>query len=217
MKSIALLHTVQSVADIFGKELQEFLPEPVIIRNLWDDYLANHPQEVGEFTIENRSRLFLDMKSLEMTNADVIAVTCSTLTPIVEKIRPFISVPVIAIDDAMGRKAAKEGNKILVLATAGSTLDPTADKIYGEAEKIGKKVIIDKVAVKEAYRTMEMDRHDEILKKAAKKIKGYDCIVLAQASMAHLEKAISEITNCKTLTSPGLCMEEIKETLKKIS
>ena len=160
------------------------------------------------------------MKSLEMTNADVIAVTCSTLTPIVEKIRPFISVPVIAIDDAMGRKAAKEGNKILVLATAGSTLDPTADKIYGEAEKIGKKVIIDKVAVKEAYealRTMEMDRHDEILKKAAKKIKGYDCIVLAQASMAHLEKAISEITNCKTLTSPGLCMEEIKETLKKIS
>ena len=220
MKSIALLHTVQSVADIFGKELQEFLPEPVIIRNLWDDYLANHPQEVGEFTIENRSRLFLDMKSLEMTNADVIAVTCSTLTPIVEKIRPFISVPVIAIDDAMGRKAAKEGNKILVLATAGSTLDPTADKIYGEAEKIGKKVIIDKVAVKEAYealRTMEMDRHDEILKKAAKKIKGSDCIVLAQASMAHLEKAISEITNCKTLTSPGLCMEEIKETLKKIS
>ena len=62
MKSIALLHTVQSVADIFGKELQEFLPEPVIIRNLWDDYLANHPQEVGEFTIENSSRLFLDMK-----------------------------------------------------------------------------------------------------------------------------------------------------------
>ena len=112
MKSIALLHTVQSVADIFGKELQEFLPEPVIIRNLWDDYLANHPQEVGEFTIENRSRLFLDMKSLEMTNADVIAVTCSTLTPIVEKIRPFISVPVIAIDDAMGRKAAKEGKTL---------------------------------------------------------------------------------------------------------
>ena len=52
MKSIALLHTVQSVADIFGKELQEFLPEPVIIRNLWDDYLAN----AGSWRIHNRKQ-----------------------------------------------------------------------------------------------------------------------------------------------------------------
>ena len=61
MKSIALLHTVQSVADSFGKNLQDYLSEEVVIRNLWDDYLANNPQEVGEFTKNNRTRLFMDM------------------------------------------------------------------------------------------------------------------------------------------------------------
>ena len=75
MKSIALLHTVQSVADSFGKNLQDYLSEEVVIRNLWDDYLANNPQEVGEFTKNNRTRLFMDMKSLEMTEPDLIAVT----------------------------------------------------------------------------------------------------------------------------------------------
>ena len=219
MKSIALLHTVQSVADSFGKNLQDYLSKEVVIRNLWDDYLANNPQEVGEFTKNNRTRLFMDMKSLEMTEPDLIAVTCSTLTPVVEMIRPFIKVPVIAIDDAMGKKAAKEGSNILVMATAESTLGPTVSKIQREADAMSKSVVIRKLAVTEAFgalKAMEMERHDKILKEAAKDIKGYDCIVLAQASMAHLESAIAEITGCQVLSSPGLCMKEIKDTLEKI-
>lgn len=219
MKSIALLHTVQSVADSFGKNLQDYLSKEVVIRNLWDDYLANNPQEVGEFTKNNRTRLFMDMKSLEMTEPDLIAVTCSTLTPVVEMIRPFIKVPVIAIDDAMGKKAAKEGSNILVMATAESTLEPTVSKIQREADTMSKSVVIRKLAVTEAFgalKAMEMERHDKILKEAAKDIKGYDCIVLAQASMAHLESAIAEITGCQVLSSPGLCMKEIKDTLEKI-
>ena len=219
MKSIALLHTVQSVADSFGKNLQDYLSKEVVIRNLWDDYLANNPQEVGEFTKNNRTRLFMDMKSLEMTEPDLIAVTCSTLTPVVEMIRPFIKVPVIAIDDAMGKKAAKEGSNILVMATAESTLEPTVSKIQREADAMSKSVVIRKLAVTEAFgalKAMEMERHDQILKEAAKDIKGYDCIVLAQASMAHLESAIAEITGCQVLSSPGLCMKEIKDTLEKI-
>ena len=219
MKSIAVLHTVQSVADSFGKNLQDYLSKEVVIRNLWDDYLANNPQEVGEFTKNNRTRLFMDMKSLEMTEPDLIAVTCSTLTPVVEMIRPFIKVPVIASDDAMGKKAAKEGSNILVMATAESTLEPTVSKIQREADAMSKSVVIRKLAVTEAFgalKAMEMERHDKILKEAAKDIKGYDCIVLAQASMAHLESAIAEITGCQVLSSPGLCMKEIKDTLEKI-
>lgn len=174
MKSIALLHTVQSVADSFGKNLQDYLSKEVVIRNLWDDYLANNPQEVGEFTKNNRTRLFMDMKSLEMTEPDLIAVTCSTLTPVVEMIRPFIKVPVIAIDDAMGKKAAKEGSNILVMATAESTLEPTVSKIQREADAMSKSVVIRKLAVTEAFgalKAMEMERHDKILKEAAKDIK----------------------------------------------
>lgn len=106
MKSIALIHTVKTVANSFEQKLKDYVGEPVKIHNLWDDFLANNPNEIGEFTIENRCRLYNDIKSAEMTGADMIVVTCSTLTPVVNMIRPFVRVPLIAIDDAIGKEGS---------------------------------------------------------------------------------------------------------------
>ena len=217
MKSIALIHTVKTVANSFEQQLKDYVGEPVKIHNLWDDFLANNPNEIGEFTIENRCRLYNDIKSAEMTRADMIVVTCSTLTPVVNMIRPFVKVPLIAIDDAMGRKAVTYGDKILVLATAGSTEGPMREKLNAEAAKLNKTIQIDFKANAEAFQAMkavQMDRHDAIL--LAKDISGYDCVVLAQASMAHLDQKIEEICKIPVLSSPGLCMEQVKETLKTI-
>ena len=59
-------------------------------------------------------------------------------------------------------------------------------------------------------------KHDALLLEMAKEISGYDCVVLAQASMAHLDKKIEEICKIPVLSSPGLCLEQVKETLKSI-
>ena len=219
MKSIALIHTVKTVANSFEQKLKDYVGEPVKIHNLWDDFLANNPNEIGEFTIENRCRLYNDIKSAEMTGADMIVVTCSTLTPVVNMIRPFVRIPLIAIDDAMGRKAVTYGERILVLATAGSTEGPMREKLNAEAAKLGKSIQIDFQANAEAFQAMkavQMERHDAILLDMAKNISGYDCVVLAQASMAHLDQKIEEICKIPVLSSPGLCMEQVKETLKTI-
>ena len=219
MKSIALIHTVKTVANSFEQKLKDYVGEPVKIHNLWDDFLANNPNEIGEFTIENRCRLYNDIKSAEMTGADMIVETCSTLTPVVNMIRPFVRVPLIAIDDAMGRKAVTCGERILVLATAGSTEGPMREKLNAEAAKLGKSIQIDFQANAEAFQAMkavQMERHDAILLDMAKNISGYDCVVLAQASMAHLDQKIEAICKIPVLSSPGLCMEQVKETLKTI-
>lgn len=218
MKSIALIHTVESVAVSFGKALKSILKEEVKIHNIWDDFLANNPNEIGEFTIDNLNRLFNDIKSAEMTGADVIAVTCSTLTPAVKLIRPFIKVPLIAIDDAMGEKAVIYGEKILILATAESTIIPTKDKLVEEAEKRNIKIKIDNLVCTPAFyalKAMEMNKHDDLIKNMIQDISGYDCIVLAQASMAHLESQISTICGCPVLSSPKLCMKQVKEIIDK--
>lgn len=55
MKSIALIHTVKTVANSFDQALKDYVGEPVKVHNLWDDFLANNPNEIGEFTIENRA------------------------------------------------------------------------------------------------------------------------------------------------------------------
>lgn len=155
MKSIALIHTVKTVACSFDQQLKDYVGEPVKIHNLWDDFLANNPNEIGEFTIENRCRLYNDIKTAEMTGADMIVVTCSTLTPVVNMIRLFVKVPLIAIDDAMGRKAVTYGDRVLVLATAGSTEGPMREKLNAEAAKLGKSIQIDFKANAEAFQAMK--------------------------------------------------------------
>ncbi len=219
MKAVALIHSVKTLANSFDEMLQNHLEEEIKIHNLWDDFLANNPNEIGEFTIENYNRLFNDIKSAEMTGADLIAVTCSTLTPIVNLIRPFIRVPLIAIDDEMTRRAVTYGDSLLILATAGSTKEPLTEKLKEEAQKLNKPIIVDFLANPEAFqamKTLKMDQHDKLLLTMSKEISGYDCIVLAQASMAHLDKKIEKICQIPTLSSTALCLEQIKETLKNI-
>lgn len=219
MISIALIHTVKTVANTFEKELQSGLSKKVKVHNLWDDFLANNPNEIGEFTITNRNRLFNDIKSAELTGADIIVVTCSTLTPIVEKIRPFVRGPLVAIDDAMCRKGVTYGERILVMATAESTVEPTITKLDKEAAKKGIKITIDSLVHKEAFgamKNLDMEKHDILLKKQAEAIQGYDCIILAQASMAHLDQEIEKICNCPVLSSTKLCIESVSEIVNML-
>lgn len=219
MKSVALIHTVKTLATSFDDRLKSYIDEEIKVHNLLDDFLANNPNEIGVFTKENYNRLYNDIKTQELTGADIIVVTCSTLTPIVELIRPFIKVPLIAIDDQMSKEAVKRGDKILILATAISTKEPLTKKLIGDANKINKNVSVDFMVNSEAFEAMKavnMKLHDELLLSVAKDIKGYDCVVLAQASMAHLDKKIEEVCGVPVLSSTSLCLEQIKLTLRGV-
>lgn len=219
-KSIVLVHTVLSLATSFKDQLLNYLGEDVQIYNIWDDFLAINPNEVGEFTLENHTRLFCDLRSAELTGADLIVVTCSTLTPALAKIRSFISIPVIAIDDAMGREAVCGNSRLLVLATAGSAASSTMEKLMAEAKRAGNQVVIDSLVLPEAFtalKQMEMEHHDELVLSGVGRISGYDCVVLAQASMAHLQERIAAQCQMKVLASPQLCMEEVKQELKRLN
>lgn len=219
MKRIALVHTVRPVLGSFPELLQSVVGQELKMHNLLDEFLASDPADIGYFSIENRNRLLNDIKSCELTGADLIVVTCSTLTPTVQLIRPFIKVPVIAIDDAMTQKAVRIGTKIKVLATAMSTLKPTIAKLQQEAQAAGITIEVDAQDNLEAYTAMragDMVTHDRLVLKDIEQIKGYDCIVLAQASMGHLQAQAQEIAGVPVLASPILCCEMVKEKIKEL-
>jgi Asp/Glu/hydantoin racemase len=219
MAKVALIHTVRSVLSTFDVRVKEAIGDVKLVNTL-DEYLASDPAERGEFTIENMNRLLSLVKCAEMTEADAVVVTCSTLSPTVEKIRPFVKIPVIAIDDAMIRKAAECGRKTTILATADSTVGPTKEKLLREAAKLNKEVEISVVVCPDAYIAMkagDVKYHDEVLKRKSLEIKQQDAVILAQASMAHLQEIIEKICGCTVLSSPNLCVNELKETLQKLN
>lgn len=215
MAKIALLHTVKSVLNTFEDKVKEALGNIMVINTL-DEYLASDPAEKGEFTVGNMNRLFSFLKNAEMAEVDAIVVTCSTLSPTVEKIKPFIKIPIITIDEAMIKKAVECGTKITIMATAGSTIEPTKFGLLREAAKLNKHLELSIIVCSEAYDAIkagDIRHHDDLLKQMAIEVKQQDVVVLAQASMAHLQNIIEKICGCTVLSSPTLCIDQLKQTL----
>jgi hypothetical protein len=216
MAKIALIHTVKSVLNTFEGRIKETLGDVKVINTL-DEYLATDPAEKGEFTKDNMHRLYGFIKNAEIAEADAVVVTCSTLSPTVEKIKPFIKIPLIAIDEAMIKKAVESGKKITILATAESTVEPTKLGLLREAKELNKELELSIIVCHEAYEAIkagDVKYHNEMLKKKSLEIRQQDVVVLAQASMAHMQDIIEKICGCTVLSSPGLCVNQLKNTLE---
>ncbi|MEG0752457.1 MAG: aspartate/glutamate racemase family protein [Angelakisella sp.] len=222
MNRIAVIYTVKSVLGSFEGKLRAAMPNRQLkVHNLLDEFLATDPSpdEQGRFTETNKKRLYNDILNAELTGADVIVVTCSTLTPTVMEIRPFIKTPIVAIDDAMAEEAVMAGNKIKVLATAMSTIEPTKKLLSAVAAKQGKAIFLDAEDNEPAYAAMRqgnMELHDRLVEQAAERISGYDAVVLAQASMAHLEASVQNICGCPVFSSPDRCIRQVKQLLEQM-
>jgi hypothetical protein len=67
MKRVAIVHTVRPVLASFPQLLEQVVGQPLKIHNLLDEFLASDPAEIGYFSVENRNRLFNDLKSCELT------------------------------------------------------------------------------------------------------------------------------------------------------
>ena len=220
MKRIACIHTVYSVIDDFTQRLRAALGEDVKIHTLYDDFLATNPADTGKFSAINHERLRLDMRAQALTGADVIVVSCSTLSPSVRLLRPEFNVPVVAIDDAMVREAVRKGTKIGLLATANSTVKPSHSALLAAAKAAGKDVDVQIICDEDAIRALKSGdkaKHDRMVLEMAGQFADRDVIVLAQASIAHMERAVREATGIPTLSSPARCIAEIKGILEAIA
>ncbi len=220
MKRVACIHTVYSVISDFTDQLRAALEEDVKIHTLYDDFLATDPADTGRFSAVNHERLRLDMKAQALTGADMIVVSCSTLSPSVRLLRPEFNVPVVAIDDAMVREAVQKGGRIGLLATANSTVKPSHSALLAAAKAVGRDVDIEIICDEDAIRALKSGdkaKHDRMVLDMARQFEGRDVIVLAQASIAHMERAVEEATGIPTLSSPSRCVAEIKGILEAMA
>ena len=221
MKRIASIDTVYSVIDSFTQQLREGIPGDFLIHTLYDDFLATDPSpaQAGKFTPINHQRLRLDMQAQALTGADIIVVTCSTLSPSVRLLRGEFNVPVVAIDDAMVNEAVATGTKIGLMATATSTVAPSSSAIRAAAEAAGKeidlKVLCNEQAIL-ALKAGDKETHDRLVLEMADEMKDRDVIVLAQASTAYMEQAVAERSGVTTLSSPARCIAQLRKMMEEL-
>jgi Asp/Glu/hydantoin racemase len=166
-------------------------------------------------------RVVDDAVTAETAGADVILVTCSSISPCVDVAKNMVSVPVLKIDEPMVDEAISIGKRIGVAATARTTLKPTTELIRVRSMVAGKDTAIDAVFCEGAFDALmygETERHDRIVRDHLHQMmQNNDVVVLAQASMARVADQIPDSEKrVPILSSPRLGMQRVRDVFNQL-
>jgi Asp/Glu/hydantoin racemase len=186
-KSLALIHTVTSLVPVFETLVHRHLPDWAPF-NIVDESLLRNTIREGHLSLVTSRRLAGYVWSAADAGAEAIMVTCSSVGPAVDAVRSLSPVPLMRVDEGMAEKAVGVGNRIGIMATLSSTLDPTRELVSRHATLAGRSPILVSHLCEGAFdRLAAGDRagHDALIAKGFNELaKEVDVVVLAQASMA---------------------------------
>jgi Asp/Glu/hydantoin racemase len=216
-KRLILIHTISPLLDVFNKLGAELLPG-VQLMHVLDEPLLERVRQRGQLAPEDSARLQTHVVVAEEIGAHAILVTCSTVSPCVDDVRPEANIPVMKIDEAMIDEAVARGTKIGVVATNVTTLEPTRQLLEAQADVAAKEIEVELVLVENALPALlsgDGTTHDKLVKEAVLELADrVDVVILAQASMARVLDVIPEAERpVPILSSPHLALERVRELL----
>ena len=214
---LVFVHTVSPLLGVFSKLGAELLPG-VELKHILDEPMVERVRRRGNLAPEDGLRLQSHVAVAEDTGADVVLVTCSTISPCVDDVRPHARIPVLKIDEAMIAEAVASGARLGVVATSATTLEPTRQLLQAEADRSGKRTQVELVLVDGALPALlngDGATHDRMVKQAVLELaRRVDVVLLAQASTARVLDVISEAERpVPILSSPHLALHRVRELL----
>lgn len=206
-KTLGLIHTSATLIPVFQQLCKQYLPKTSLFNIVDDSLVKNIAARGGELTPSISKRVADYVASAEDSGADYILVTCSSIGAAVEAAANITSVPVLRVDQPMADLAVREGERVGVIATLQTTLQPTADLVQRRAALAGKEILLNTRLCEGAFEALmsgDAAKHDELVTQALYQLtKEVDVILLAQASMARVVDTLkNEGKNVPILASP---------------
>lgn len=213
---LAFVHTVTSVLDAFRARAAEDLSGADVFHVLNEGLLQDLLHGVDTDTVF--AAMAAQLAVVERQGAQLIVMTCSSTSPGVDVARRSLGVPVLKIDDPMARRAVGAGSVIGVLCTASSTLAASTQLLQDHAAEQERPVTLRPVLVDGAYDALQSgdrDTHDRLVSTAAAELApAVDVLVLAQASLAHLQQSLADAHGIPVLSSPPLLFDELQSLVR---
>lgn len=216
MKNVICVHTAMALVEPLTKIFAELLPE-VNVNHIADSSLIKEVIANNEVTPAVRRRLLSYYNAAADAGADVVFNTCSSVGDVADYGNTYCRIPVFRIDQPMAAEAVAHYDRIGVISTLPTTLDPTCRLLRNEAKKAGREVVLVEGLADGAFaagQSGDGETHDRLIAEAAQRIaKDVDMFVLAQGSMARMEQRLSELTGKPVLSSPVLGVKGLRKFL----
>ncbi|MFN6548306.1 aspartate/glutamate racemase family protein [Mycolicibacterium nivoides] len=211
MQRLGIVHTVSQLAPVFAELAGELLPG-VQTAVIADELLLKRTVRDGTVDDITRDRLRNHVAALADFGVEAVLVTCSSVGAVVDEIATSAAVPVLRVDRAMAERAVTLGDRVGVLATLPTTLDPTTELVEVAAREAGRDVEVVARLCDGAFAALgrgDAARHDAIIARELDRLAAeVDVVVLAQASMTRIAAA-RPAGGIPVLSSPRLAMERL--------
>lgn len=210
--------TTPELIELVEQEVSKQLGADVEMYSLEDPSILGETRDAGYVTPKAAARLIsMYMKAVE-ADCDAMLNLCSSVGEVADCAQDaaaYIGVPIVRVDEEMCREAVRKGNKIGVVATLPTTLEPTKNTILRMARECGKHVELIDCLVEGAFGLNQDEfkaRMEEYISKIADQA---DVILFAQGSMAYCEQYIADKFGKVVLSSPRFGAAELKKALIK--
>ena len=220
-RKIAFVHTVFPAFGIFDPLVKELLPKDLVVYHITDEILAKVVVSQAQLSPFLYRRVAEHAFAAEQAGAELVQLTCSSVSPCADYAATMVSIPVLKIDLPMIDAALTMGTRIAVAATAITALNPLVDLVSSRAELMGKKVQVEAAFCEGAYAALfsrgDTETHDRMVRNTLKGLMTRsDVILLAQASMERVAGTIPAADRtAPILASPRLAVEHLREVLAK--
>ena len=199
---LTLFHTAASNETLFCGLLAEMGPE-IPSRHVLAADLLDRATAEGRVTPEIAVDVKDRMRAVLDDGARMLLCTCSTLGTCADEMN---DPRVLRIDRAMAQRATAAGGRVLVAACVASTLDPTVTLL----RESGPHTQIETLLMAGLWPRFQAGERalywQGIAERLRERASAFDCIVLAQASMAGAADLLGDLP-VPVLSSPRIGLE----------
>lgn len=215
---VALVYTstTPELIELLEEEVHKVLPKETEMISYQDPSILADVREAGYVTAFPAARLVKMFMQAVSDGADAILNVCSSVGEVADAaqdIGRYTGIPIVRIDEEMCREAVRQGEKIAVMATLPTTLEPTKNTILRVAREMNKHVELVDCLVDGAF-GLDQDQFKALMVEHAGKVADEaDVILFAQGSMAYCEEYIHEKYGKVVLSSPRFGALALRDAL----
>ena len=209
--------TPELIEDV-NREIKNVLGNDIEIYAQEDPTILADVREEGYVTGKPAARLIKMFMNAVENECDAVLNVCSSVGEVADCVQTtakYLGVPIVRIDEDMCRDAVKKGARIGVMATLPTTLEPTCNTIARLSRECGKKVLIERCLVENAFGLNKDEFFSRMNESAGTIADKVDVIVLAQGSMAYCADNLSGNYHMPVLSSPSYGAVALKDALIK--
>ncbi len=214
---IGFVHTASVLIERFRADMTRLYPEVDCFHVLNEGLMQSLRR--GESRAQVFRRAVTQLLIAADDSADIVVLTCCSTAPAAEIARSMSPIPILNVADAASAEAVRLGRRIGLLCTSPTSPGPSAGLLRQHAAAQGREVIVETVVRSEAFTALfagDKERHDAILTEAAQEIlPRVDVLVLAQATLAHLQAPLSRLGK-PVLASPPMLLAELGRRLAPV-